>query len=69
MRFKRLPNGNLLIPVGIYSDDVMGDDLVEVSRDDPRYAEWEPYLGTEWDETDLVIEPPPIHAPVRSTAG
>ena len=67
MRLRRLPNGNLLIPAGIYHDDIMGDDVVEISPDDPRYAEWEPYLGTEWDETDVVIKPPPIDVPERIT--
>jgi hypothetical protein len=38
---KRLPNGNLLVPSRVESDDgVIGDGVVEIGPDDPDYDEW-----------------------------
>jgi hypothetical protein len=50
MKLRRLPNGNLLIPVAVELGDILGDMLVEITPDDPRYADWEPFLGTVWEE-------------------
>jgi hypothetical protein len=51
MKLRRLPNGNFLIPVGVYRDDISGDAFVEIDSSDQPYAEWEPFVGSEWDET------------------
>ena len=39
---KRLPNGNLLVPVRAESDDgtIVGDAWVEIGPDHPEYASW-----------------------------
>jgi hypothetical protein len=50
MSFFRLPNGNLLVPVGFEDGDIQGDAMIEITPDDPEYAEWEPFLGTVWEE-------------------
>jgi hypothetical protein len=49
MKPQRLPNGNLLIPVAVETDDVIGDVLIEVTPDDPQYEEWLPFLDTDWE--------------------
>lgn len=55
--FQRLPNGNLLIPVAVETDGVLGDLMVEITPDDPQYIEWLPFLDTKWEltahDTDL----------------
>ena len=40
MNARRLPNGNLLIPVPLYGDDIAGEGMIEVTPEDPRYAPW-----------------------------
>jgi hypothetical protein len=47
MKPQRLHNGNLLIPVAVETDDVIGDVLIEVTPEDPQYKEWLPFLDTE----------------------
>lgn len=59
MKLRQLPNGNLMIPVGIYFDEIDGDGYEEITPDDPRYAEWVTFLGTEWDASysgELIVE-------------
>lgn len=48
MKPQRFPNGNPLIPLSIETDDVIGDLVIEITPDNPQYAEWLPYLDTEW---------------------
>jgi hypothetical protein len=58
VKFQRLPNGNLLIPVGEYADGIYTDYLEEITPHDPRYQEWVAFFGTEWEEP--YVEEAPI---------
>lgn len=62
MKPQRLPNGNLLIPVAVETDDVIGDVLIEVTPDDPLYKEWLPYLDTDWELQAPTTESSEQHA-------
>jgi len=45
-RPRRLPNGNLEVPVRVESDDgVIDDGLAEIGPDHPNYQEWSDRLG------------------------
>ncbi len=48
VRARRLPNGNLLVPIRAESGDgsVIGDGMVEVAPGSPEYAAWESKAGT-----------------------
>lgn len=62
MKPQRLPNGNLLIPVSVETDNVIGDLLIEITPDDPRYEEWLPFLNTQWELQDPNAELAEPHA-------
>jgi hypothetical protein len=50
MKLHRLPNGNLLIPVGGHRNGIDFDFHEEIAPNDPRYEEWATFLGTGWEE-------------------
>lgn len=48
MRPKRLPNGNLLVPVRLEAEDgTLGDGVVEIDHSDPEFEAWERELDGE----------------------
>lgn len=47
MTAKRLPNGNLVIPVGCVTNGVYGLTGVEIGPSDPRFAEWSRHVRPE----------------------
>lgn len=52
MNATRLDNGNLLIPIRAESDGIIGDAMIEVGREDPRFIEWDNYLNAEQQSMD-----------------
>lgn len=45
MRATRLPDGRLRIPVAVQGrGDTIGDTTEDIGPDDPRFAEWEPWV-------------------------
>jgi hypothetical protein len=46
---RRLPNGNLLIPIRADSEGVQGDASLEIAPDHPDYERWLRDLELGWD--------------------
>jgi hypothetical protein len=57
MNVKRLPNGNLLVPMRAEGPNgIIGDGAVEIGPDHPSYASWEAWLQRVEQEENEVAE-------------
>jgi len=64
MKFFRLPNGNIVIPVTVSAPGIDAHSYEEVGPDDPRFGDYAPFFGSYW---ECILDTIDWRSPVAAT--